>query len=117
MKGLEIVATTERIVEATGLLAEGEHYLVSRDARLARVEFTIHGNPPINIDKQGMKRTSLPKPWKQATTYIIRYITCEGRLSNLHLVHFKLLSHMRHGRRVNVPNVLHNLLSIMAAKT
>lgn len=104
------MATKERIVEVSRLPVEGEHYPSFRDVRLARAEFIVHGDPPISVDKLGTKRTSFPKPWKQAVVYIIRYVTCKGRLSNLHSAHFKLLSHMRDGRRMNVPNALYNLL-------
>lgn len=111
------MATKERIVEVTGLPIDGEHYPIFRDSRSTRAEFIVHGDPPISVGKHDAKRTSLPKPWKQTVVFIIRYITCEGHLSNLHLVHFKLLSHMRHRRRMNVPNMLYNLLSIMVVKT
>lgn len=47
----------------------------------------------------------------------MKYITYDGRYSNLHLVHFKLLSHLQHGRRVNVPNFLYHLISISAKET
>lgn len=58
------MATEERIVEVTGLLADGEYYPTSRDSKSARAEFIKYGDPPINVDKQGEKRTSLSEPWK-----------------------------------------------------
>lgn len=69
------------------------------------------------VDKQGTRRVSLPAHWLQVALYVMKYITCEGRYSNLHSPHFKLLSHLRHGRRVNVPNFLYHLISTSAKET
>lgn len=49
--------------------------------------------------------------------HIIKYLTGEGRSSCLHSIHLKLLSHPRHGMRMNGPNVLYNLLMIMVIET
>lgn len=45
VKGLEVVATEERIIEVTGLPSDGENYPTSRDAKLARAEFTKPNDP------------------------------------------------------------------------
>lgn len=78
VKGLEVIVIEERIVEVIGFSAEGEPYPISKDARLARAEFTEPSDPPLVVDKKGTRRTSLPEKWKQVV-YIIKYITCEGR--------------------------------------
>lgn len=66
------------------------------------------------MDKQGTKQISLPGEWSQVAFHVMKYLTCEGKYSNLHSIHFKLLSHLRHGRRMNIPNVLYHLISISA---
>ena len=38
--GLTVIATEDRIVEATGLPTIGEHYPNTHDARSARAQFT-----------------------------------------------------------------------------
>lgn len=50
VKGLEFVVTKERIVDISGLPIDGENYPTSRDARSARAEFMVQGDPLINID-------------------------------------------------------------------
>lgn len=96
---------------------DGEKYLESKNARSTRVNFTKHRDPSLIVDKKGTRRLSSPNQWRQVAVYVVKYLTCEGRKSCLHSLHFKLLSHIRHNRRMNVPNVLYNLLSIIAAKT
>jgi len=51
VRGSEVLATEERIAEVTGLPIHGEEYPVSKDARLARAEFTKPRDPPLTIDK------------------------------------------------------------------
>lgn len=114
VKGLEVVVTEERIAEIIGLSIDGEPYPTSRDARTVRVKFIEPGDPPLVVDKQGARRTLLLDKWMHAVMHICKYITCEGHQYCLHSIHFKLLNHLRHGRRINVPNVLYKLLEIMA---
>lgn len=117
VKGLRVVVTEEWIAEVTGLPTNGENYPESKDACSAREEFTRQGDPPLVIDIWGARRESLPPEWRAVELYVLKYLTCEGRFSCLYLYHFKLLSHLRHERRMNVPNILYNLLSISATKT
>lgn len=65
---------------------------------------------------QGMKRMSLHWLWASCASYIVRYITCDGRKNMLYIVHFKLLNHLRNNKIVNVPKFLFHLLKIMASK-
>lgn len=117
VKGLRVVATEERIVEVTGLPIEGEKYSDSKDARNKKAEFTRPGDPPLVVDRQGARRESLSPEWRAVALYVLKYLTCKGRFSCLHSHHFKLLSHMCHVRRMNVPRLLYNLLSISATET
>lgn len=115
--GLKVIATEERIVEVIGLPPQGTHYPNEHDARAARVQFSQPDDPPMEITRQGCKRMSIPLPYRELAMHIIRYFTCEGRFSNLHAHHFKLLSHIRHNLEINVPNFLFNMLSISAEET
>jgi len=51
VKGLEVLAIEEIIVEVIGLPVDGKNYPVTRDARSARAEFTEPGDPPLIVDK------------------------------------------------------------------
>lgn len=115
--GLRVVSTEERIAKVTELPAIGEHYPNEHNARSSREQFTQQGDPQLDITKQGCKRLSLPPPYLELATHIIRYLTCEGRFSNLHAHHFKLLSYIRHNMQVNIPNFLYNMLCISAEET
>lgn len=117
VKGLRVITIGELIVKVMGLPTDREKYPKTKDARSARVEFTQPDDSPLVKDKQGTRRESLPPKWKAKTLYIMKYLTCEGRYSCLHSHHFKLPSHLCHRRRMNVPNILYNLLSISAKKT
>lgn len=100
-----------------GLPQEGELFLELKDARSTKAKFTLPADGPLTVDKQGTRRVSLLVEWPQVALYVIKYITYKGRYSNLHSPHFKLLSHLRHGWRVNVPNFLYHLISISAKET
>lgn len=116
VKGLRVIATKQWIAEVTGLLGE-ELFPESKDARSAKAEFTLPIDGPLTVDKQGTRRVSLAAEWPQVDLYVMKYNSCEGRYSNLHSPHFKLLSHLRHGRRVNIPNFLYHLIYISAKET
>lgn len=111
------MANEERIVELTSLPVEGSKYVESKDARSVRAEFTRPGDRPLIVDKQGVRRISLSDKCMVAVVHIVKYLICEGRQYFLHSIHFKFLSHLGHGMRMNVPNVLYNLLSVMASET
>ena len=49
--GLIVISIEEQIVEVTRLLAVGEHYLSAHDARSARAQFFLPGDPPLDITK------------------------------------------------------------------
>jgi len=41
--------------------------------------------------KNGLKRESLPEPWDEIEYRLLKYITCEGRLSMGNPYHFRIL--------------------------
>jgi hypothetical protein len=50
----------------------------------------------LDEDKNGIKREILPHPWLEVAYHIIKYITCEGKMSVIHAYHFRLLHWLRH---------------------
>lgn len=46
-------------------------------------------------DKNGVRRESLPYPWDEVAYHILKYISCEGRLSIVYAYHFRLLHELR----------------------
>jgi hypothetical protein len=57
--------------------------------------FFLHNEKP-DEDKNGIKRERLPNPGKEVSYHIIKYITCEGRMSVVYSYHFILLHQLRH---------------------
>lgn len=49
---------------------------------------------------------SLHPPWPKVTEFIKHYLTCEGRYQVVYQHEFVLMSHLRHGRLVNIPYYL-----------
>lgn len=94
--GSIVIATKDKIEEVIGLPANVEHYLNEHDARSLRAQLSQSGDLLLEISKQGCKRLSLPISYLELVTHIIKYLTYEGRFSNLYTHHFKLLSCVRH---------------------
>ena len=80
---LRVVSIEETIEEVIGLSTIREHYPNEHDAKSLRAQFTQPGDPQLDITKQGCTRLSLPPPYPELATYIIGYLTCEGRFFKL----------------------------------
>ena len=63
---------------------------------------------------RGVALETFPRPWDQATIFLKRYITCEGRYRVIYIYHFVLLSHLHHGRLINMSFYLSHTLQNMA---
>lgn len=63
-------------------------------------------------DKNGVRRGILHYPWDKVAYYIMKYISCEGRLSVVYGYHFRLLHELRFKgdlklyQRLNIPYFL-----------
>lgn len=63
-------------------------------------------------EKNGFRREILPYPWDEVSYHILKYISCEGRLSVVYGYHFRLLHELRFqaslplAQRLNVPYFL-----------
>jgi hypothetical protein len=57
--------------------------------------FFLSYEEPIE-DKNGVKRERLPEPWPEVAYHLLKYITCEGRLSVVYSYHFIFLHQLRH---------------------
>jgi len=51
--------------------------------------FTANENPV--EDKNGVRREILPYTWNDVAYHILKYISCEGRMSVVYAYHFRLL--------------------------
>jgi hypothetical protein len=49
----------------------------------------------VEENKNGVKRESLPEPWYEVAYHLLKYITCEGRISMLYAYHFRFLHQLR----------------------
>lgn len=59
------------MAEVTGLPQEGEKWVKDFDLHLARAQFSLHPDFPLDIDKnQGIYRLSFPLEFIQPTTFI-----------------------------------------------
>lgn len=94
VKDSKVIEIEEVIEKVTGLPADDEKCLESKDARSSRDRFIKPHDPPLSVDKKGTKRLSLPIKWNQMVVYVIKYLTCEGKRSNLHSLHFNLSCHI-----------------------
>lgn len=74
----------------------------------------LRGTQHVRSQGKGVDTASLPPPWQNATYFIQKYITCEGRFTVLFHYHFMLLSHLHHGHLINLPYFLLQSLKHMA---
>jgi len=80
------------------LLVGSPHFLVGsnglrrRGLRLsqARKVFSLQNEKPME-DKNGVRREILQYPWDDVAYYILKYISCEGRLSIVYAYMFSFL--------------------------
>lgn len=60
-------------------------------------------------EKNGIKMENLPYPWNEVSYYILKYISCEGRLNIVYVYQFRLLHELIFGeelpfdKRLSVP--------------
>ena len=56
----------------------------------------------------------MPRPYDQVVVFLNKNITCEGRYQIVYIFEFILLSHLCHGRLLNIPFYILRSLQIMA---
>lgn len=87
----------------------------------AKKNFFLNDEEPIE-DKNGVRRKSLPYPWDEVSYHILKYISCEGRLSVVYGYQFRLLHELTFGddlptnQRLNVPYFLLQSIIDMSQK-
>ena len=60
--------------------------------------------------KKGILVTNLKKKWRNFLFIIQKFITCEGRFSNMFFYHARLMRNFLEGKEINLPHFLiHNL--------
>lgn len=86
------------------------------NAQQAKEQLSVLGDPQLEENKkQRTLRLSLPLQFIHPAEFIIRYFTCEGRYSYLHVVHFKILSGLQHGGcPINLSSFLYNIIKRQA---
>lgn len=88
---------------------------------IARKNFFISKENPIE-DKNGVRREILPCPCDELACHILKYKTCEGRLSVVYAYHFRFLHELRFkaevplSQRLSVPHFIIQTIMEMSQK-
>ena len=88
---------------------------------LAKKNFFLENEEPIE-EKNGVRMEKIPYPWDEVSYCILKYISCEGRLSIVYGYQFRLLHELRFGqdlplnRRLSVPYFLLQSIIDMSLK-
>lgn len=59
----------------------------------------MEGEEPIE-NQNGVRKVRIPYPWNEVRYHIIKYTSCEGRLSIVYGYHFRLLHELRFGEEI-----------------
>jgi hypothetical protein len=112
--GVRISVTEEDIAAVSGLPMDGTRQF-SRKHVIGDVQQSFFLAGERRVPKgRGVQLGSLPPPWPEVARFIKHYLTCEGRYQVVYQHDFLLLSHLRHGKRVNIPYFLLGCLKNMA---
>jgi hypothetical protein len=112
--GIRVEVTEETIEEVIGLPRTGTQWFCQKmPLPTAKTKFLEEGEE-VQPRGRGTTLESLPHPWKQVAIFLKKYITCEGRYKVVYNHDFILLSHLHHGRLVNMPYYLLKTLQNMA---
>ena len=74
-------------------------------------KFFLEGEEPTE-EKNGVRRDSLPYPWRYVGYQVIKYTSCEGTYSVVYGYHFRILEELRFGveapphQRLSIPYFL-----------
>lgn len=101
------------MARVTGLPQTGDRWFVRKVMLPSRADFLEPGEV-VRDGGKGVQRMSLPNPWSEVAYFVRKYFTCEGRHSLLFGYHFKLLTHLRHQRLLNLPYFLLRSLQSMS---
>ena len=107
VRGLQINVTKAIVVEVTRLpqISEGDQF-----DRSTRIYCSMRN---CLAKRKGKSTRLLPRPWDQVVIFLKKYITCEGRYQIIQISYFILLSHLCHGRLLNIPLYLLRALQSM----
>lgn len=73
-------------------------------------------------NRNGVKRESLPDEWGEVAYHIMKYLTCEGRLSIVYAYHLRMLyqirnlSYQKPQQRISIPHLLLHSLKEMCIR-
>lgn len=78
VRGLRIDVWEETTTKVSSLSRTREEFLARANAIAKRNDFTMLGEN-LGSSNQGTKRLSLPWFWASVASYIVKYLTCNGR--------------------------------------
>ena len=102
IRGLRIDASKKAVANVTGLPWTGECWFFKKRHNLRVAEEFLAPGEQVHRRDRGVALETLPIPWDQVTTFLKRYITCEGRYKVVYIYDFILLSHLFHHRLINM---------------
>jgi hypothetical protein len=96
VRGLEIMVDEASISRVSNLPMGFPWDKEERHEATNAKKLFFHKNEKPQEGKNGIKRESLLQPWLEVAYHIIKYITCEGRMSMVYDYHFGILHRLRH---------------------
>ena len=103
VRGLQLEVTKEVISHVMTLPIEGKRWFNRKINDPSLKEDFFQGEEWLVTKGRGIDRLLLPQPWEDATLYLIKYITCEGREKIVFNYHFPLLNHAQHQQMIKLP--------------
>ena len=114
IRGLWVDASEWFVAEVTRLPRTGERWFTRKRHNLRVTEKILAPGEQVQRRARGVALERFPRPWGQVVVFLKRYITCEGIFRVVSICYFVLLSHLHHGRLINMPFYLSNILQNMA---
>ena len=106
VQGVWIPVSEGYIAQVSGLSVTGTLWFSRKHIILnAQQDFLLPGEH-VELKGRGVGLHSLPPPWPKVVEFIKHYLTCEGHYQVVYQHDFVLISHLRHGRLVNIPYYL-----------
>lgn len=101
---MKFKVTTRFIAEAMGLQNSRLKVVKKSGANYQRfVDKFLHEGKNLKCFQNGYAKLKLPPPFALVSLFVMRYFTLEGRYMSVHVYHFPLLNHIRHGECINLP--------------
>ena len=109
----QLVLNEDMIAKATKLPQVGEHWFKGQKVNKKKYEMFLLLLPKGSDLGRGVSIKFLKPQRKACFDILIRYVTCNGRYSQIHYYHLRLLMALK-GRKINLPFFLLQSLRKMA---